>query len=214
MSSPERRAWLVAAVVAAVVSGAWAADPKPGGSGFFDEKFGNKKEPITVTSDTLEYDYKANVVVYRGSVQAVQGGVTVKSDTLTVTLEHQQKGATPSDNVPGEGGSKLREIVAVGNVRIDSGTRYATGGRATFDQGQRTLVLTETPVLHDGQNEVAGDRVIVYLDEDRSVVEGGRKRVKAVLYPGKDGGLAPAEGAPKPAQQRSDAGQPATKASP
>ena len=62
MSSPERRAWLVAAVVAAVVSGAWAADPKPGGSGFFDEKFGNKKEPITVTSDTLEYDYKANVV--------------------------------------------------------------------------------------------------------------------------------------------------------
>jgi hypothetical protein len=25
--------------------------------------------------------------------------------------------------------------------------------------------------------------VVVYLDEDRSVVEGGEKRVKAVLYP-------------------------------
>ena len=103
----------------------------------------------------------------------------------------------------------------MGNVRIDNGARYATGGRAIFDQGRRTLVLTETPVLHDGQNEVAGDRVIVYLDEDRSVVEGGRKRVKAVLYPGKDGGLVPAEGASKATPngaptQRSDAGTKAT----
>jgi lipopolysaccharide export system protein LptA len=43
-------------------------------------------------------------------------------------------------------------------------------------------------VLHDGPNEVVGDRVVVYLDEDRSVVEGGRKRVKAVLFPGKQPG--------------------------
>ena len=68
-------------------------------------------------------------------------------------------------------------------MRIDQGTRWAVGGRAVFDQTQRTLVLTENPVLHDGPNEVAGDRVVVFLDEDRSVVEGGRKRVKAVLYP-------------------------------
>jgi len=34
-------------------------------------------------------------------------------------------------------------------------------------------------VLHEGSNEVVGDRVVVYLDENRSIVEGGRKRVKA-----------------------------------
>jgi lipopolysaccharide export system protein LptA len=82
-------------------------------------------------------------------------------------------------------------------VRIDNGTRWATGGRAVFEQGNRTFVLTETPVLHDGSNEVTGDRVIVYLDENRSEVVGGKKRVKAVLYPGKDGGL----GAPGPKDQ-------------
>jgi lipopolysaccharide export system protein LptA len=79
-------------------------------------------------------------------------------------------------------------VIASGNVRIDQGARWAVGGRATFDQQRRTLVLSENPVLHDGPNEVAGDRVIVFLDENRSVVEGGgRKRVKAVLFPGKDG---------------------------
>lgn len=211
-----RRALAGALVAALAWSGAAAARGESGGN-FFQDGFSNRKEPITVTSDTLEYDYKANVVVYRGTVQATQGDVTLRSDTLTVTLERAED-ASGADGVPSGGGSRLREIVAVGNVRIDNGTRWATGGRAIFDQGRRTLVLTEKPVLHDGQNEVAGDRVVVYLDEDRSVVEGGRKRVKAVLYPGKDGGLVPAERSKTPpgaeSTARSDAGKPAARPSP
>jgi lipopolysaccharide export system protein LptA len=102
----------------------------------------------------------------------------------------------------------VQNIVAVGNVRIDQGTRWAVGGQAVFDQGQRTLVLTENPVLHDGPNVVAGDRVIVYLDENRSVVEGGRKRVKAVLYPNSDNN---GPNAGTPAQQAKPAAKPQTK---
>ena len=88
---------------------------------------------------------------------------------------------------------------------MDDGTRTATGGRAVFEQSERTVVLTENPVLHEGSNEVVGDRVVVYLDENRSIVEGGRKRVKAVLYPSKESGLAPAgtkkEGQAAPGKQ-------------
>ena len=36
---------------------------------------GKSKEPINVTSDNLEYDYKANIVVYRGAVEVIQGDV-------------------------------------------------------------------------------------------------------------------------------------------
>jgi len=182
---------------------------------FSASEFGKRKEPITVSSDTLEYDYKANVVVYRGDVQATQGPVKVRSDVLTVTLENASNKGGPDKGAAdkagsdkagadkgtadkaggietvGEGTQRLRQILATGSVRIDHGTRWATGGRAIFDQGARTIVLTEEPVLHDGKNEVMGDRVVVYLDEDRSVVEGGRKRVKAVLFPNKGEGLAP-----------------------
>jgi lipopolysaccharide export system protein LptA len=172
----------------ALLSGAQAEparEPAKSDTPFDVGTFGNRKEPITVTADALEYDYKANVVVYRGDVIATQGDVKVRSDRLTVTLAPERDtGGADHKSSP-----RLQQIVAVGNVRIDNGTRWATGGRAVFEQGTRTLVLTETPVLHDGSNEVAGDRVVVYLDENRSVVEGGRKRVKAVLYPSKDGEL-------------------------
>jgi len=163
--------------------------------------FGKSKEPITIISDNLEYDYKRNVVVYRGSVQATQGTVKVTSDTLTITLQNDKQdgqkpdGKPPPPGAPAPGGppstdtGRVEEIVALGNVRIDQGTRWAVGGRAVFEQSQRTLVLTENPVLHDGPSEVAGDRVVVFVDEDRSVVEGGQKRVKAVFYPsGKNAG--------------------------
>jgi lipopolysaccharide export system protein LptA len=187
-----------ALVLVAVFGSALRAEPsrEPGADRLFDAgKLGNRKQPIVITSDTLEYDYKANVVVYRGRVQAEQGEVKLSSDTLTVTFANAKSEAGASGDggvtVPGQQGQRLREIVALGNVRIDNGARWATGGRAVFDQGQRTLVLTDGPMLHDGSNEVVGDRVVVYLDEDRSVVEGGRRRVKAVLYPDKESGLAP-----------------------
>ena len=169
-----------------------AQEPAPAKNDSFLGSFelGKSKEPITVTSDTLEYDYKKNVAVYHGTVEAAQGPFRLHSDTLTVTLQHdqqqqQQPGDRHNDPPPGDPAedARVQQIVAVGNVRIERGDRWATGGRAVFDQTARTLVLTESPVLHDGTNEVSGDRVIVYLDENRSEVVGGPKRVKAVLHP-------------------------------
>jgi lipopolysaccharide export system protein LptA len=209
-------------VALAGVAGAQAGQPGPFGFG----KLGASKDPVTVTSDTLEYDYRGNVVRYRGRVEVIQGDVKLVSDVLTITLEDAKRAAKGGEKTPAAApapaaptpeaqgpaardAGRLREIVAEGNVRIDQGTRWAVGGRAIFDQTRRTLVLTENPVMHDGQNSVAGDRVVVYLDEDRSVVEGGQQRVKAVLYPdkqqapGKPAGAKPAApGAPRPAAGR------------
>jgi lipopolysaccharide export system protein LptA len=176
-------------------------DAKPGG--FLGLGHSRSKDPITITSDNLEYQYNDGVIVYRGEVLAVQGEVKVRSNELRITLMRDDKksgGARAASELGSADTSKLQSVVASGSVRIDQGTRWAVGGKATFDQSNRTLVLTENPVLHEGPNEIVGDRVVVYLDEDRSVVEGGRKRVKAVLFPGKDGaGKEPANGA-KPAK--------------
>jgi len=193
-----RRELLIAFGLAALGSmragGEPTADGSRGGNPLDLGEFGKRKEPIFITSDSLEYDYKMNVVVYHGDVHATQGPVTLRSDTLTITLEKtDQEG--PSDAPKGDppkSNPRLRQIIAAGHVRMDDGTRTATGGRAVFEQSERTVVLTENPVLHEGSNEVVGDRVVVYLDENRSIVEGGRKRVKAVLYPSKDSGLTPA----------------------
>ena len=201
-------------------AGAAAAPPPPSGGGPFEfGSFGKSKEPVTVISDTLEYDYKANVVVYRGNVVATQAATKLTSDVLTITMDNDKQNGNqgakpkapaaagdppadpPAEQPPASSDTgRVQVIVATGNVRIDQGTRWAVGGRATYEQQGRTLVLTENPVLHDGPNEVVGDRVIVYLDENRSVVEGGQKRVKAVLYPNDKNSGAPAK--PKAASGR------------
>lgn len=132
--------------------------------------FTSSREPIAMTADTLEFDYRTRVLTYKGSVVVTQGDMKLQSATLTVALDDH------ADN-------RVKEVTAIGDVRLSKGTRWATAGRAVFDQTERKVVLSDNPVLHDGDSQVSGERVIVYLDEQRSVVEGGSGRVKAVLVP-------------------------------
>lgn len=153
---------------AAKHAGAGPGDQVDGLLGGF--ALGGERGPVHIDADTMEFDYKTKVLTYRGGVVVTQADTTLHSDTLRVTLD--------PDNA-----DKPREVVAEGKVQIDKGERRATGGRAVFDNAARTVTLSEQARLQDGPNQVAGDKVVVYLDEQRSVVEGGQERVRAVLYP-------------------------------
>jgi lipopolysaccharide export system protein LptA len=153
---------------------------------------GSGKGPVRIDSDSLELDYKNSNITYRGHVQVTQGDVTLNSDRLSITYDpaavKRDTGLPDAATRPqtGTDADRIKQIVAEGNVRIRQGNRLAEGRRAIFDQAQQTVVLSDGAVLHEGPNQVAGERVIVYLKEERSVVEGGSNtRVKAVLYPGK-----------------------------
>ena len=135
----------------------------------------SKNEPIHIDAAILEYDSRENVALFRGDVVTTQGDVVVHSALLRVTMA--DSGA--ADGSPG----RAESVVAEGNVRILQGARVATGDRAEFSDADRTVVLSGDAVLHEGSNEVRGERVIVYLDEQRSVVEGTNTRVKAILVP-------------------------------
>jgi lipopolysaccharide export system protein LptA len=78
----------------------------------------------------------------------------------------------------------LKEIRALGNVRVRQGGRTAKAHQAVFDQRNRRVTLTGNVELRDGSNEIRGARLVVFLDERRSIIEGGPgDRVRAVLYP-------------------------------
>lgn len=130
--------------------------------------------PVEIEAATLEFEYRTGELTYRGGVTVTQADISLNSDELRLLLDTEDLG-------------RPREIVARGNVRIVSGTRVATGGRAVFDNAEQTVTLSEDAVLRDGPNEVAGEKIVVYIDEQRSVVEGGEtKRVRAVLFPSGD----------------------------
>jgi lipopolysaccharide export system protein LptA len=129
-------------------------------------QFSGNKGPIDIKADTLNLDYKHNVVTFTGHVHAVQADATLTSDSLTVTY--------------GKDFHEVEEMVANDNVRMSQGTRWATGDHAVLDQAKHTVTLTGSPVVHDGQDQVAGTKITVHLDTGKSEVEGG---ARAVFFP-------------------------------
>jgi lipopolysaccharide export system protein LptA len=136
--------------------------------------FTSSDEPVEVTARSLEFDYRTRVLVYRGDVVAKQGDVQLKADTLTLDLRRDEKSGEKSE---------LRSVVAEGNVHFSKGDRRATAGRAVYNQAKRLIVLSDDAVLEDSRGNVSGDTVHVYLDEERTLIEGGSGRVRAVLRP-------------------------------
>jgi lipopolysaccharide export system protein LptA len=156
----------------------------------------SRHEPIHIRSQVLEFFYNDKRILYRGDVMVTQGEVTVKCDLLTVTYEEPETttadtpkpiGVTADAPKPASVSSRqrLKEIVAEGNVDLTSGDRRATGKKLVFDEVKRTAVLSGNAVLQEGGNQVTGERVTVFLDEKRSVVEGGGgdRRAEMLLIP-------------------------------
>ncbi len=157
------------ALLASVAQAASKATP---GVSFGDFTFTSRKEPIQITSEHLDFDYKNRKTVFRGLVEVIQGEIEMRSDVLTV--EYSEAG----------GEQQLREVTAIGHVTIKQGPRKGSGDRAVFDQSNRTLVLTGNAMLEEGSNQVNGDTIVVYPDESRMEVKGENRRVKVILFPG------------------------------
>ncbi len=137
-----------------------------------DKSFGftASRAPIDITSNTVEFDQKTNTVIFKGNVVAKQEETTLYANTLTILFDQDEK--------------KLKEIIAVGNVKVVQLDRRATGQKAIFDQDKNKVVLDGDAVVREGTNVIRGERIIFYVDEERSVVEGGKGgRVSTSITP-------------------------------
>src|SRR3989442_14357058 len=141
-------------------------ETKKGASGFEI----NKKDPIYITSDWMEVDQKNNTITYKGRVVTVQADMTMRSETLTAYYEPEMK--------------QMKQIIAEGKVNATQGNRVATGEKAVFDDKAKTVTLTGSPVMRQGNSQVSGVKVIYFVEQDKSIVEGDDKnRVRATIFP-------------------------------
>lgn len=140
----------------------------------------SRKDPIHIRSHDLEFFYEEKRIQYRGNVVVTQGDMTLKSDRLTVLYEDPAPAAADTTTQ-----QRLKRIVAEGRVEITSGGRRATSRKAIFNQQKRTVTLRGNAVLQEGSSQVKGDIVTVFLDENRSIVKGGKgkRRAQMVLIP-------------------------------
>ena len=79
---------------------------------------------------------------------------------------------------------KMKQIVAEGKVNATQGNRVATGEKAVFDDKAKTVTLTGSPVMRQGNSQVSGVKIIYYIEQDKAVAEGdGKVRVQATIFP-------------------------------
>ena len=142
------------------------------------------KQPIQITSDSLEAFNEKRMVVFSGNAVAVRGDMVLRSDKLII---YYKKAAEPSKTKEGKGIEKsgdLDRLEAKGHVTVTQGTRVATGAEAVFEQDTQRIIMTGNPVLREDKNIVRGNKITLLLDENRGVVESDKgKRVTAVIFP-------------------------------
>jgi len=143
--------------------------------------------PIHISANRLEFDYGQGLLKYDGDVTVDHAGARIRARSLEVSYEP-------------EGRRSLRRITARGSVEVLDGDDSARGELAEYDPRAATITLSQNARLGSGPNSVAGEKVVVYLNEKRAVVLGGgstapaaagsevagstgKGRIKAVLMP-------------------------------
>lgn len=146
----------------------------------------DKSQPIQIVSDRLEAFNEKRMVVFSGNAVATQGARTIKADRLTLYYGESKPGQKAAADAGATG--NLEKVEARGHVTITEGDRIVTGEEAVFDQDIQKITMTGSAVMREGANVVRGDRIVVFLDENRGVVESvENRRVTATIYPGETG---------------------------
>lgn len=121
------------------------------------------KGPLYITSKTLNLDSKGRTFTYRGDVKAVQDDLTITSEVMVG--EYDEK-------------NQVKIITCYDNVVVTRGdTMRASSNRAVYNVPAARIDMTENPELSNNGSDLSADKVIIYVNEDRSDAE-GNVRVK------------------------------------
>ena len=144
----------------------------------------DKGAPVTVDADRLESMQKEGLVIFTGNVIARQNNSTQYADRMEVYLDAS--------------GDRIVRTVSTGSVRIiTKDCRTGMARRAEYHDAEQLVILIGNARVWRDDNVVTGERITMYLAEDRNVVDGGPGgRVRGVFYPKAQEQPKPAPGAP------------------
>lgn len=138
--------------------------------------------PIHIVSDMMMADSKGMWAEFIGNAVATQKDLVIKAERLKIF--YVSDGGVAADS------NSIKKIIADGNVKIVTGTKTATADHAEYTAADHILVLTGNAEAWSGENIVAGSKITLFLDENRSIVESDdKKQVEAIFYPKQKGGL-------------------------
>jgi len=138
-----------------------------------------QRDAVRIEADRMETDQKARTVYFSGNVIARQGDLRIQADDMQVFYKMKDEGDAAEDQA-------IDRLVARGHVTVAKKDWTASGNALEYFSGRRLAILTGDARAWQGGNMVSGQRIELYLDEGRTVVEkdkGSSERVKAFFYP-------------------------------
>ena len=145
--------------------------------------------PVEIEADRMESRQEEKGVFFAGNVEARQGELILQADEMMVYYVND---APPSGNLPQQDDTlkqRIKKLNASGNIRIQNQGWTATGNSMEYYEIERKVILEGDAKVWQKNNLISGQKVIVYLDEGKSIIERGTEngeRVKAFFYPEKN----------------------------
>ena len=128
-----------------------------------------EQEPMVITSNTMAAEQLGDTVTFTGNVILKKENMTLSSDTMVVFYGARTK--------------NIREIEASGNVVVHKEGRVALSEHATYFSAEEKIVLTGDARIIENDNQVGGEKITLFMRDNRSIVEGGN----VLLYKDKQG---------------------------
>lgn len=129
--------------------------------------------PVKVQADEMRYFGTEKKSTFHGNVVAVSDNYTLTADDVTVFLDKA---------------NEISKIKCVGNVNFRSDDIISISKEADLDQKKKLAVITGNVKVWQGENYLEGEKVFIYYEEERIVVDKGTdKRVTIIFKPTDEG---------------------------
>jgi lipopolysaccharide export system protein LptA len=123
----------------------------------------NSREPLVITSNRMHAEKLGDKVTFTEKVTLKQEGLTLTSDVMTVYYD--------------AGSKDIRKVEAHGNVAVRKDGRVAHSNDALYSKEEDTIVLTGDANIIENENKIDGEKITLFMADDRSIIE-GRGKVK------------------------------------
>jgi lipopolysaccharide export system protein LptA len=169
--------------------------------------------PTVITSQNLEMQStdEESTFLFTGLVTVTGNNMKLTCDRLEAVTVRTQKDILHDKDKSALGQvGKFKRMLATSRVRIEQGTRVATCGRAEVLPTEERIILTEDPMVRDGESVAVGERMFLNRGERRVIIE----KARIILPTIKDLGFPKGTPAPAPTPAANPAASPTPAAAP
>lgn len=125
--------------------------------------------PIKIQADKSEYFGNKRVNVFTGNVIAMNDEFTLTSDVVNVYLNKK---------------NDIEKIICNGNVNFKTKDIVSISKNAEVSQNSQIAILSGGVKIWQGENILEGEKVTVYYNDNRILVDkGSKKRVTIIFNP-------------------------------